>query len=84
MDTRQPPCLNRGTLLPIHSDDNSCLVLSTGKYPVELREKYETFLRCLPTAHACPPTREVSINVDGFTNPGAWVHPYGDSTSKKG
>ena len=44
----------------------------------------KTFLRRVLTAHACPPTREVSKNVDGSTNPGAWVHPYEDSNSKKG
>jgi len=26
---------------------------------------------------------EISINVDGSTNPGAWVHPYEDGASKK-
>jgi hypothetical protein len=83
VDTRQPACLDRRTLSPLHSDDNACLVLSTRKYPVkQVREKYETFLRRVLTAHAFPPTRVVSINVDGFKSPGAWDNRYAD-TSKK-
>ena len=85
VDTWQPACLDRGTLFPLHSNNNSCLVHFTGKYPVGLREKIRNILkRDMTDCPTSPPTRVVSINVGGFTGTGTWMHRYADGTSQKG